>query len=199
MVIREMKKGNGCSAMVMLALLLALFLLPSLASADVISRWRQTSGVGVVDVSESFAGAGLALSEATRGEGFHIISQHVFLDENATMLSSSDWIHLQSKAGNFSHGSTGKNYNIGAVACESHTDVEYLDKDTSYAMTNTSLSMYTNAYVTGKSHIGFMATTGGGLGGGGGVSAHGTEDYFGDFHIHNQITMGGDGDWLVIP
>jgi hypothetical protein len=70
-------------------------------------------------------------------------------------------------------------------------------------MDNSSFSMCTNTYITGKAHFGFAAKeppkgTGGGSGSGG-ASVYGTEDYWGDFHINNHIVIGSGGDWLGIP
>jgi hypothetical protein len=117
------------------------------------------------------------------------------------MLSSKEWAHIQSRSGNFSYGNTGKNYNIGAVACETFSDIQYLDTDTSYAMDKTSFSMCTNSYITGKAHFGFAAIDppGEAGGGSGGATVYGSENYWGDFHINNHIVIGDGGDWLGIP
>ncbi len=196
------KKGKGVknSAIFVLALLFAAFVLPNIASAGTCS-WFDTSGYGVVNITRTFENSGLYLIGRAEGEGYYLGSQRVYLDTNTTMLSSKEWAHIQSKSGNFSYGNTGKNYKIGAVACESFSHIQYLDTDTSYAMDNTSFSMSTNSYITGKSHFGFAARDppGGAGGGSGGATVYGTEDYWGDFHIINHIVIGDGGDWLGIP
>jgi hypothetical protein len=193
------KKGKGIVVIPVLALLFAAFVLPCIAAAT--CNWFSTSGQGVVDITRKFDNSGLYLIGRAEGEGYYLGSQHVYLDTNTTMLSSKEWAHIQSRSGNFSYGNTGKNYKIGAVACESFSDIEYLDTDTSYAMDNSSFSMCTNTYITGKSHFGFAAIDppGGAGGGSGGATVYGSEDYWGDFHINNHIVIGDGGDWLGIP
>lgn len=196
------RKGKGVKiiAIFVLALLFAAFVLPNIASAGT-CNWFYTSGYGVVDITRKFENSGLYLIGRAEGEGYYLGSQHVYLDTNATMLSSKEWAHIQSKSGNFSYGSTGKNYKIGAVACERFSDIQYLDTDTSYAMDNSSFSMCTNTYITGKAHFAFAARDppGGAGGGSGGATVYGSEDYHGDFHIINNIVVGSGGDWLGIP
>jgi hypothetical protein len=196
------KKGKGTKNVVIfvLAVLFAAFVLPNIASAGT-CNWFYTHGHGVVDITRKFDNAGLYLIGRVQGDGYYIGSQHVDLNTNTTMLSSKEWAHIQSKLGNFSYGNTGKNYKVGAVACESFSNIEYLDTDTSYAMDNSSFSMSTNTYMTGRGHFGFAAMNPpGGAGGGiGGATVYGTEDYWGDFHIINNIAVGGGGDWLGVP
>ena len=196
------KKGKGVKniAIFVLALLFAAFVLPNIASAGT-CNWFSTSGYGVVDITRKFENSGLYLIGRVQGEGYYLGSQRVYMDTNTTMLSSKEWAHIQSKSGNFSYGSTGKNYKIGAVACESFSDIQYLDTDTSYAMDNSSFSMCTNSYITGKAHFGFAAMDppGGAGGGSGGATVYGSENYWGDFHINNHIVIGGGGDWLGNP
>nr|CBH37035.1 hypothetical protein, secreted [uncultured archaeon]CBH37669.1 hypothetical secreted protein [uncultured archaeon]CBH39986.1 hypothetical protein, secreted [uncultured archaeon] len=196
------KKGKGVknSVIFVLALLFAAFVLPNIASAGT-CNWFTTSGYGVVDITRKFDNSGLYLIGRVQGEGFYLGSQRVYMDSNTTMLSSKEWAHIQSKSGNFSYGNTGKNYKIGAVACESFSDIEYLDTDTSYAMDNSSFSMCTNTYITGKAHFGFAARDppGGAGGSRGGATVYGSENYWGDFHINHHTVVGSGGDWLGIP
>jgi len=198
------EKGKGVKniAIFVLALLFAAFVLPNIASAGT-CNWFTTSGYGVVDITRKFDNDGLYLIGRVQGEGYYLGSQRVDLNTNTTTLSSKEWAHIQSKSGNFSYGNTGKNYKIGAVACESFSNIKYLDTDTSYAMDNSSFSMCTNTYITGKAHFGFAAVDppggAGGGGGSGGATVYGTEDYIGDFHIINHIVIGGGGDWLGAP
>jgi len=195
------KKGKGVIVIAVLVFLFAAFVLPGIAAAT--CNWFDTSGYGVVDITRKFENSGLYLIGRVQGEGYYLGSQRVYMDSNTTMLSSKEWAHIQSKSGNFSYGNTGKNYKIGAVACESFSDIQYLDTDTSYAMDNNSFSMCTNSYITGKAHFGFAAVDPpGGAGasaGGGGATVYGSENYWGDFHINNHIVIGGGGDWLGIP
>ena len=197
------EKGKGVKnvAIFVLALLFAAFVLPNIASAGT-CNWFTTSGYGVVDITRKFDNDGLYLIGRVQGEGYYLGSQRVDLNTNTTTLSSKEWAHIQSKSGNFSYGNTGKNYKIGAVACESFSNIEYLDTDTSYAMDNSSFSMCTNTYMTGKGHFGFAARdppSSAGGSGGGGATVYGTEDYIGDFHIINHIVIGDGGDWLGAP
>jgi hypothetical protein len=115
------KKGKGVKrkniVIFVLALLFAAFVLPNIASAGT-CNWFYTSGYGVVNITRMFDNSGLYLIGRVQGEGYYIGSQHVDLDTNTTTLSSKEWAHIQSKSGNFSYGNTGKNYKIGAVACE---------------------------------------------------------------------------------
>ena len=192
-------KKKGIVVLFVLALLLAFFMLPSIASAAVICKWSHTSGVGFVEISEQYKSGSFMVLGRTQGEGLYTESQHTYGDTNTTTMSSSNWAHLESKQGNFSHGTTGKNYLIGAVGCESYS-AQYLDKGTNYAMTNNSFSMNVNTHVIGKAHIGFAAKSGGGApGGGGSASVYGTEDYTGNFQINNNIMFGSGGDWLGSP
>jgi hypothetical protein len=116
------KKGKGTKniAIFVLALLFAAFVLPNIASAGT-CNWFDTSGYGVVDITRKFENSGLYLIGRAEGEGYYLGSQRVYMDTNPIMLSSKEWAHIQSRSGNFSYGNTGKNYNIGAVACEIHS------------------------------------------------------------------------------
>jgi hypothetical protein len=195
---KMMKKKKGIVVLFVLALLLAFFMLPSIASAAVICKWSHTSGVGFVEISEQYKSGSFVVAGITKGEGLYIESQHTYGDKITNSMSASNWAHLESKEGNFSHGTTGKNYLIGAVACESYA-AQYLDKGTNYAMTRNSFSMNTNSHVIGKAHIGFAAGDGGSGGGSGSASIYGTEDYIGNFQINNDIRFGFGGDWLGSP
>lgn len=181
-------------------LLLTLMALIALAYPCTASTTSSHSyGLGNLDVERLFETntgyTGLKLLTGLKGNGYFSISQYTTVDKNNTFLEStiSTIAH-----GNFSGGSCGKNYIVGAAGAVKYK-ANYIDECTSYGMNNKTFGMSSHVYVEGKLHMGFRSVDPGDP-----ITKTPNveirEDYEGTVTISNTVVVGsGEFDYLTEP